>query len=102
MDQIIQMTSLPGLFLLLASGLARPDDAGLKSNSCVARDLAVVTLIEAQGEAERVRPQALADAVFQVLDARKACQGGNTDEALTIYDRVAAEVTGSSGTAKDR
>jgi hypothetical protein len=88
MDQIIQMSSLPGLFLLVASGLAWPDDIGLKSHSCVARDLAVVILIEAEGEAERVRPQLLADATFQVLEARKACRSGSTDQALAIYDRV--------------
>src|SRR5688500_5766219 len=82
MDQIAQMSTLPALLLLFASGLARPDDAGLRSNSCVARDLAVVSLIEAEGEAERVRPQLLADATIQVLEARKACQSGRTDEAL--------------------
>ncbi len=96
METILQMSSLPGLLLLVATGIARPDDLGLRSSSCVARDLAVVTLIEALGEAQRVKPVLLADATMRVVQARKACQSGKSDEALAIYDLIATELQLSS------
>jgi hypothetical protein len=96
METILQMSSLPGLLLLVASGMARPDDIALRSTSCVARDLAVVTLIEALGEARSVKPVLLADATMRVLQARNACQNGKPAEALAIYDLITLDLKRSN------
>lgn len=95
-----QITGLPGLLLVLATGLAEPGDTG-RSNSCVARDLAVVTLIEAKGESESSDPLVLSNAFVRVLDARKECEKGKADQALAIYDRIVIDVTRSAGATKD-
>ena len=92
MENSLRTYGLAGLFLLLASCLARADDGGLRSTFCVARDLAVVSLIEAEGEAQSVRPQLLFEATIEVMQARKACQSGKPDLAMTIYDLVATEL----------
>jgi hypothetical protein len=65
------------------------------TRSCVTRDLAILTLIEKQGEAQSQQASVLGDAFIDVLDARRACRDGRTKEGLTIYDRVGAQLTGA-------
>jgi hypothetical protein len=97
MNDVLRLLRLPHLLLLVTSSIASAQDGDLRSTSCVARDLAMVILIEARGEMQNVRPEALADATMQLIEARKACQIGRNAEALAVYDRIAALI-GSEGT----
>src|SRR5262245_15198143 len=55
---------------------------------CAARDLRIVLLIEAHGEAQDVSADELRQAFFTMAKARAACAAGRTDEALAIYDGI--------------
>ncbi len=55
---------------------------------CAARDLRIVISIEAHGEAQDVPGDKLADAFFTLINARKACAAGRSDEALATYDSI--------------
>jgi hypothetical protein len=62
---------------------------GSFSLACASRDLQVVMLIEAHGQAQTVTPQKLADAFFTVMQARVACGEGRVREAIALYDGIA-------------
>jgi hypothetical protein len=59
------------------------------SLACARRDLQLVTMIEAHGQAQTVAPQSLADAFFTVMRARVACDQGRISEAIALYDGIA-------------
>ncbi len=45
-------------------------------------------LIEAHGEAQDVAAETLARAFFTVLDARRACNEGQVDAAMKLYESI--------------
>jgi hypothetical protein len=55
---------------------------------CNAADLRVVTLIEAHGEAQDVAAETLAQAFFTVIEARKACNRGEVEAAMELYESI--------------
>jgi hypothetical protein len=80
-------------YMVQASQLVGPSSALAAEPSnharCAARDLKIVMLIEAHGEAQDVRADDLREAFFTMAKARAACAAGRTDEALAIYDGIA-------------
>lgn len=80
-----------GILLWLA-GLATAGGpaAGRTTPECAERDLKVITLIEAQGEAQRLPAAVLAAAGFAQMDARLMCLSGRPAEALAQYDAILA------------
>jgi hypothetical protein len=97
----IILTGFVGTLLIsvVPAGAVADSADGALPRSCAVRDLAVFTLIEKHGEAESLKPQVLADAFFEVLAARRACRDGRTSDALGIYDRVGAKLTGGGNKA---
>jgi hypothetical protein len=55
---------------------------------CSDVDLRLTTRIEAHGEAQDVRPEVLAQAFFTVLEARRACNSGQLETAMKLYDSI--------------
>jgi hypothetical protein len=55
---------------------------------CAVADLRLTTLIEAHGEAQDVAPETLAQAFFTVLEARKACNEGQVEAAIRLYESI--------------
>lgn len=55
---------------------------------CMAADLEFVMLIEAHGEAQDVAAEILAQAFFTVLEARKACNQGQVEAAMRLYESI--------------
>lgn len=55
---------------------------------CSDVDLRLTTRIEAHGEAQDVRPEVLAQAFFTVLEARRACNSGQIETAMKLYDSI--------------
>ena len=55
---------------------------------CVAADLRLTTLIEAHGEAQDVAAETLAQAFFTVMEARKACNQGQVEAAIKLYESI--------------
>lgn len=68
---------------------------GALPQSCASRDLAIFSLIEKLGEAQNRQSSVLGDAFIDVLDARRTCREGGTDQALAIYNRIGAQLTGA-------
>jgi hypothetical protein len=55
---------------------------------CAAADLRLMTLIEAHGEAQDVPVETLAQAFFTVMEARKACNRGQVEAAIKLYEGI--------------
>jgi uncharacterized protein YjiS (DUF1127 family) len=55
---------------------------------CLAADLRLTTLIEAHGEAQDVAAETLRQAFFTVMEARKACNQGQVEAAMKLYDSI--------------
>ena len=55
---------------------------------CVAADIRITMLIEAHGEAQDVAAETLAQAFLTVLDARRACNEGQVDAAMQLYESI--------------
>jgi hypothetical protein len=55
---------------------------------CLEADLRLTTRIEAHGEAQDVAGEVLAQAFFTVLEARKACDRGQVETAMKLYDSI--------------
>jgi hypothetical protein len=64
---------------------------------CNAADVRVVTLIEAHGEAQDVPAEILAQAFFTVLEARKACNQGQVEAAMKLYESISLRPVTSEG-----
>jgi hypothetical protein len=73
---------------LAAAGASAAESATVPSPICVAADLKLVTLIEAHGEAQDVAPEILARAFFTVLEARRACNAGQVEAAMKLYEGI--------------
>jgi hypothetical protein len=54
----------------------------------VAADLKLMTLIEAHGEARDVAPEVLAQAFFTLMEARKACNQGQAEAGMKLYESI--------------
>ena len=55
---------------------------------CLEADLRLTTRIEAHGEAQDVAGEVLAKAFFTVLEARRACNQGQVETAMKLYDSI--------------
>ena len=55
---------------------------------CLEADLRLTTRIEAHGEAQDVTGEVLAKAFFTVLQARRACNQGQVETAMKLYDSI--------------
>jgi hypothetical protein len=66
------------------------------SELCAARDLEALALLEQQEETEGLANDALADALFIIVQARTVCEQGRVAEALAIYDSVGAATAQSA------
>ena len=64
---------------------------------CNAADVRLVTLIEAHGEAQDVPAEILAQAFFTVLEARKACNQGQVEAAMKLYESISLGPVTSGG-----
>jgi hypothetical protein len=79
------------LGLLILNGLpaaAMASEAVTFSPDCAHREVQVITLIEDHGEKQDVSSDKLAQAGFDMLQAREACYAGRVSEALALYDRI--------------
>ncbi|WP_315838381.1 hypothetical protein [Bradyrhizobium prioriisuperbiae] len=61
---------------------------------CAARDLRLVTAIEAHGEAQDIPGETLYATFAALIRARAACEAGRADEALALYDRLTLSLAG--------
>jgi hypothetical protein len=93
------MTARAILLLILiglSGDLARPAGAGEPPNrmtpACAARDLKVITLIEAGSEFDAITP-VLARAGLTQLEARVTCLAGREREALALYDDILRDLS---------
>jgi hypothetical protein len=73
---------------LAAAGVSAEESTAVVSLLCAAADVRLVTLIEAHGEAQDVAAETLAKALFTVMEARKACNRGEVEAALELYDSI--------------
>ena len=73
---------------LAAGGALAEESANVVSPLCATADVRLVTLIEAHGEAQDVAAETLREAFFTVMEARKACNQGQVDAAMKLYDSI--------------
>jgi hypothetical protein len=73
---------------LATGGATLAESAPVLSPLCVQADLRLITLIEAHGEAQDVAADVLAQAFFTVVEARKACNRGQVESAMTLYKSI--------------
>ena len=73
---------------LAMDGLTAAESAIVPSPICVAADLKLTTLIEAHGEAQDVPAEVLAQAFFTVMEARNACNAGQVERAMKLYESI--------------
>jgi hypothetical protein len=72
----------------MAGGATAVDSTTLLSPLCAAADLRFMTLIEAHGEAQDVAAETLARAFLVVLEARKACNEGQVEAGIKLYESI--------------
>jgi len=80
-----------------AAGATAAEAATVPSPICNAADVRLVTLIEAHGEAQDVPAEILAQAFFTVLEARKACNQGQVEAAMKLYESISLRPVTSEG-----
>jgi hypothetical protein len=73
---------------LAADGATATASTTLLSPICAAVDLKFMTLIESHGEAQDVAAETLARAFLTVLEARKACNEGQVEAGLKLYESI--------------
>src|SRR5262245_60431981 len=73
---------------LATGGALVAESATVVSPICAAADLSLVTLIEAHGEAQDVAPEILVQAFFTAVEARKACNQGQVETAIKLYESI--------------
>jgi hypothetical protein len=75
--------------LCLATNVATANEApAMLPQICATADLRLTMLIESHGEAQDVAPETLAQAFLTVLEARKACNDGQVEAAIRIYESI--------------
>lgn len=75
--------------LLQSTGLPRARAAEpVLGVPCAARDLRLVTAIEAHGDAQDIPGATLYATFSAMMRARSACEAGRIDEALALYERL--------------
>jgi hypothetical protein len=82
---------------LAAAGATTAESARVLPPICAAADPWLVTLIEEHGEAQDVAPETLAQAFFTVVEARKACNLGQVEAAIKIYEGIRLDAATSHG-----
>ena len=70
------------------AGATAAEATAVPSPMCNAADVRLITLIEAHGEAQDVAAEILAHAFFTVLEARKACNQGQVEAAMKLYESI--------------
>ena len=73
---------------LAADGATATGTTTLLSPICAAVDLRFMMLIEAHGEAQDVAAETLAQAFLTVLEARKACNDGQVEAGIKLYESI--------------
>ena len=73
---------------LATDGATAAESATVLSPICAAADRRLITLIEAHGEAQDVAAETLAQAFFTVMEARKACNQGQVEAAIKLYESI--------------
>jgi uncharacterized protein YjiS (DUF1127 family) len=73
---------------LATAGATVAESATVLSPICAAADLRLTTLIEAHGEAQDIAAEILAQAFFTVMEARKACNHGQVESAIKLYESI--------------
>ena len=63
-------------------------DVTTLSLTCAAADLRFMTLIEAHGEAQDVAAEILVRSFLTVLKARKACNEGQVEAGIKLYESI--------------
>src|SRR5262249_42653189 len=69
-------------------GAAASAGTSAPSPVCIAADLRLMTLIEAHSEAQDVATEVLAKAFFTLLQARRACDQGQVDAGIRLYESI--------------
>ncbi len=95
MGRVVMLGSAATL-LYLTSAAAPPkvDATGLAGQTCAMRDRALSSLIEENAETGATKAENLADALADLLNARRACEERRVGDAFSIYDRVDLELSG--------
>jgi hypothetical protein len=73
------------------AGISAEQDASARA-VCAARELLLTTLVEAHGEVPNAASEKLAEASIMIMRARIACDEGRVKDAITVYDRLIAEL----------
>jgi hypothetical protein len=73
---------------LATDGATATGSTTLLSPICAAADLRLMMLIEAHSEAQDVVAETLVQAFLTVLDARKACNEGQVDAGIKLYESI--------------
>ena len=73
---------------LVTDGAMAAEDTTMPSPICAAADLRLTMLIEAHGEAQDVAAETLAQTFLTVLEARKACNEGQVEAAIKLYESI--------------
>jgi hypothetical protein len=73
---------------LATDGATAAESASVLSPICAAADRRLITLIEEHGEAQDLAAETLAQAFFTVLEARKACDQGQVEAAIELYESI--------------
>ena len=81
----------------VAAGAVTAQEPAPVSPLCADADVRLVTLIEAHGNAQDMPAEILARAFFTVMKARKACNHGEVEAALALYDSTPLGVVTTGG-----
>jgi hypothetical protein len=73
---------------LATDGATATESTAMLSPICAAADLRLMMLIEAHGEAQDVSAETLSQAFLTVLEARKACNGGQAEAGIKLYESI--------------
>jgi hypothetical protein len=84
----VRFCAAASICLVVEGATAAQEITGVVSPLCATADVRAVTLIEAHGEAQDVAAETLAKAFFTVMEARKACNRGEVEAALELYDSI--------------
>lgn len=82
-----------GCFILaLGSQAATGESAGTGSDSCAAREILLMGIIEAEGTAPNVVSEILVAESILLHQARASCESGRLRDAFILYDQLIAKL----------